>query len=243
MNINDSPTFPPGPASLPLNMQPSAFTAMVLDDHALVRHAVVSRLTQVAHARVTGDYDCSRRFMAAVLNEAPDVAVIDFSLGPGQIDGLNLIQDVRRRAPRTRILVISAHFDCATVSGAIAAGAHGFLGKSQALNDLIEATRTILRGRQYLHPSMAAEIANMRSRPLHADGPAKGYEELLARARLSLRELEVIRCCLDGMTNIQIANKYVRQTSTISTQKKSALQKLGVNNLSELFKLRYSSER
>jgi len=243
MNNNDGSPFPAGTPSLPLNAQPSTFTAMVLDDHALVRHAVVSRLSLVAHARVTGEFDCSRRFISAVLGNPPDVAIIDFSLGPGQIDGLNLIQDVRRRAKRTRILVISAHFDCATVSGALAAGAHGFLGKSQALNDLIEATRTILRGRQYLHPSMAAEIANMRTRPLRKDAPAKGYEELLARANLSLRELEVIRCCLDGMTNIQIANKYVRQTSTISTQKKSALHKLGVNNLSELFKLRYSTDR
>ena len=216
-------------------------SAMVLDDHPLILHALVSRLRDCPRIGDVEAFDCSRTFIAALSECPPDIAVVDFSLGPGQIDGLNLLQELRRRSPDTRLLVVSAHFDRATVSMAMASGAHGFLGKSQALADLVVATQRVLRGRTYVQPAMARELMDMQS-SVHAEVPSGGYEALLCKAGLSAREHEVLRCCIEGMSTSQIAGKYIRHTSTISTQKKAALRKLGLKNLSELFRLRYTVE-
>jgi len=66
--------------------------------------------------------------------EAADLLLIDYSLGPGNIDGVNLIRSLRIRFPNCAILISSAH-NPATVSPALRAGAHGFIGKTQAMSE------------------------------------------------------------------------------------------------------------
>jgi two-component system, NarL family, captular synthesis response regulator RcsB len=212
---------------------------MVLDDHAVVRHGLVARLSEEADFSVVGSYATSRELLDALAGQPADIVLVDFSLGPSDIDGLNLIRALKIRHPGCKTLVISAHYSAATVALALKAGARGYVGKNQDLSELIAAVRTLARGRIHLHPEMAAEIATRSEDVLeHTDA-----EALTQNPLLSPREREVLRCCLEGMSVTQIAAKFSRNVNTISTQKQAAFRKLGIRTDNELFKIRHQLDK
>lgn len=217
---------------------PGPYTVMLLDDHELIRVGTVLWLSKEPDLQVIGSYSTSRELLAALAVRQPDILVIDFMLGPREIDGINLIRALRLRHPECRPLVLSAHYTPATVSLALRAGSWGFFGKSERLDGLASAIRTVARGRIYLHPVMAAEVAAVSETEVHR--VAGAAEPVCTGAHgevLSPREREVLRCFLDGMSVNGIAAKFSRSANTISTQKQSAYRKLGIKNDSELFKL------
>jgi two-component system, NarL family, captular synthesis response regulator RcsB len=217
----------------------SSLRVVVLDDHAVVRHGLAQRLAQESDFSLIGSYATSQELLSALPTLAVDVAVIDFSLGPSDVDGLNLIRALKIRFPKNRTLVISAHYNAATVALALSAGAHGFVGKRQELDELISAIRVVANGRIYIEAEMAAEIAMV---PNESSDYA-GAEALTEHAKLSPREREVLRCSLDGMSVSQIAAKFSRNINTISTQKQSAFRKLGIRTDNELFKIRHQLDK
>lgn len=212
---------------------------MVLDDHAVVRHGLVVRLAHEPDLSVVGSHATSRDLLDALATLPAEIVLMDFSLGPSDIDGLNLIRALTIRHPRSRTIVISAHYSAATVALALKAGARGYVGKHQELDELVAAIRTVGKGRIHLHPDMAADIAT------HAEaspGPTDAGA-LTKNPLLSPREREVLRCCLEGMSVTQIAAKFSRNVNTISTQKQAAFRKLGIRTDNELFKLRYQLDK
>lgn len=213
----------------------------LLDDHAVVRYGLAGRLAEEPDFQVVGMYATSREMMAALRTVPADLLVIDYSLGVNDIDGLNLIRALKVRFPDSKILVSSSHYNPATVALAMKAGARGFVGKAQELSELIQAIRTIALGRVHLSNAMAAELSSMLSSDT-SEGEKSGAEtsdSLSENSELSPREREVLRCCLDGMSVTQIAEKFARSVKTISGQKQSAFRKLGVRNDSELFKIQH----
>jgi DNA-binding NarL/FixJ family response regulator len=213
----------------------------LLDDHAVVRYGLAGRLSEEPDFQVVGMFSSSKEMMAALRSTPVDLLLIDYSLGNNDIDGLNLIRALKVRFPASRILVSSSHYNPATVALAMKAGARGFVGKSQELTELIQAIRTVSLGRVHLNNNMAAELSSLLSTE-KGESPA-GEEpvsdSLSENSELSPREREVLRCCLDGMTVTQIAEKFARSVKTISGQKQSAFRKLGVRNDSELFKIQH----
>ncbi|MAF05515.1 response regulator [Herbaspirillum huttiense] len=230
----------------------SALRIALLDDHAVVRYGLAKRLAEEPDFTVVGAFATSKELMAALRASPADLLLIDYSLGSNDIDGLNLIRALRVRFPRSKILVTSAHSSPATVAMAMKAGARGFVSKSQELAELILAIRTISRGREYLNSTMTRELAIMqaaeaatRSQPevrpprRRPRGTDVSPDSLSDMPSLSPREREVLRCCLDGMSVTDIAEKFARSVKTISGQKQSAFRKLGVRSDNELFKIEY----
>jgi two-component system capsular synthesis response regulator RcsB len=216
----------------------SPIRVMQLDDHPIVRHGAADSLSREADIEVVGSFTTSRELMNALRTTAADVLLIDYALGPGDIDGVNLIRALRIRFSNCLILVASGHYNPATVSLALRAGAHGFVGKTQAVDVLAKAIRAVAAGRRYLDPSMASEL-DTGDIPLPADTDTEDESMLTRHAHLSPREREVLRCFLDGMSVSQIAEKFSRNVNTISTQKQAALRKLGIRSDNELFKIRH----
>ncbi len=220
---------------------------VVLDDHAVVRHGLGARLKQEADIEVTGMFASGRDIVQALKDNAVevDVLLMDYSLGPAEIDGLNLIRLIRVRYPDLKILVASAHHNKATVGMVMHAGARGFVGKEEELSELVRAIRTVAAGGKRLNPTLAAEMERDTLNAAPADGSATESSELSAlvdRPELSPKEREVLRCCLDGMSVTDIAEKFARSIKTISSQKQSAYRKLGIRTDTELFKIKHELE-
>jgi DNA-binding NarL/FixJ family response regulator len=212
----------------------------LLDDHAIVRHGLVSRLVQESDFEVVGVYARTRELLAGLAKNPAQVLLLDYVLGPCELDGVLLIRALRVKFPNCRILVFSTHHDAATVILALRVGARGFIGKGEDMHQLVDALRLVASGAVYLSPDMAYRVAQATA--INTDGEKRSREDALRFVSLSAREQEVIRCYLTGMTITEIAEKFNRSIKTISSQKASAFRKLGVISNNELFKIKHIIE-
>jgi two-component system, NarL family, captular synthesis response regulator RcsB len=192
----------------------------LLDDHALVLKGLIAHLEKIPSILIVGSHGSSQPFRAMLAAMPVDVALIDYSLAMDDIDGVALIKLLRASHPAVKILVVSAHGSRLVISSLLQAGAHGFVAKSQELDEIIRAIDAVMTGREYLPPGTVSSLA---AHPM---------------AGLSPREWEVVRCVLEGLSVTQIANKFSRSLKTVSTQKTAAYRKLDISADNELHMLR-----
>jgi two-component system capsular synthesis response regulator RcsB len=219
----------------------------LLDDHAAILHGLAARLAQERDIDIVGAFSGSQEMISALQSTPADFLLIDYALGHNDIDGHNLIRLLKIRFPKSKIIVTSAHDNQATVTLAIQAGASGFVGKGQNLDDLITAIRTVAKGDTYLPPEIAAELDSRGAEqqvPQPASPDDLGSEPddariLQGNAELTPREREVLRCFLSGMSVAQIAEKFSRSNKTISTQKQAGYRKLGIRSDAEFFQIHH----
>ncbi|WP_256737652.1 response regulator transcription factor [Pseudomonas sp. dw_358] len=219
----------------------SPFEAMLLDDHAFILDGISMTLAAHSDIRVVGRFTTTQALFGALRDHVPDVVLMDYCLQPGEIDGLNLVRALRIRHPRARVLVISAQHTPATVGLALRCGAAGFIGKELDPVELPDALRKVASGEIYVHPSVASRLAegHLELAESELSYPSSPFlKPGVTAATLTVREHEVLRCCLDGFSVTDIAAKFSRSVKTISAQKQSAFRKLGVRNNNELFKIR-----
>jgi two-component system, NarL family, captular synthesis response regulator RcsB len=213
----------------------------LLDDHAIVRHGLSNRFSKEADLQVVGIYATGREMIGGLRITPADVLVVDYSLGPTEIDGINLLQVLKIKYPLSKILVVSSHNNPAAVELMMRADAKGFVAKTEPLSTIIEAIRVIAAGGTYtggigeIFPEEVGSSLVTDDLATNADAMLEAKEKNLP---LSPREREVIRCCLDGMSVNEIAQKFSKSRKTISNQKQSAMSKLGLRTDSELFELR-----
>ncbi len=212
-------------------------TIMLLDDHEMVRQGIELGLRIETDLDVIGSFSTSRALLDALTQRPADVVVMDFTLGPSDIDGLSLIQMLSRRFKRCKVLVVSSHCTRARVTLALKAGSLGVLGKTQQLTELVVAIRTVAQGRIYLQRGMLSVLQEGESalRQMTIESKLETAMPLRLSGSLTPKEQEVLRCFLDGMSVNSIAAKFSRSASTISTQKQSAYRKLGIRTDIELF--------
>lgn len=219
----------------------------VLDDHPLIGKAMQYRLAQEPQLDLAGAFAQRQQLMAFLQRHPLDILVLDYMLGEDQLDGLQMVKQLRLHYPQLKILVSSAVEKPAIVQLLLKAGVQGFVGKSHDQEVLIDAIHQICRGKRFLTPDMMLELDKFQEsdREMHDYlTPRQAGDDIsLLLRELSPREIEVIRCYLDGLSITQIAGKYARSRKTISGQKQTALRKLGLRSDLELFKYKqYFSE-
>lgn len=223
--------------------QKKTIEIMLLDDHPVILHGLAASLRGESGIRILGSFTTSQDLIKELQHQTADLVVLDYALGPDQIDGLSLIRSLKVRFPNIRLLVLSAQHNAATVSMAMRVGADGFIGKEIDAGQLSIAIRRVARGQTYLAADMKEMIQDHQvcidsGKDVYIDHSSATPSGLLSYSLFTVREYEVIRCCLDGLSVTQIAEKFSRSKKTISTQKHSAFKKLGVRNDNELYKFR-----
>ncbi|WP_414057096.1 response regulator [Pantoea dispersa] len=212
----------------------------VLDDHPLIGKAMQYRLAQEPQLDLAGAFAQRQQLMTFLQRQPIDILVLDYMLGEDQLDGLQMVKQLRLHYPQLKILVSSAVEKPAIVQLLLKAGVQGFVGKSHDQEVLIDAIHQICRGKRFLTPDMMLELDKFQEsdREMHDYlTPRQAGDDITLMLReLSPREIEVIRCYLDGLSITQIAGKYARSRKTISGQKQTALRKLGLRSDLELFK-------
>lgn len=212
----------------------------LLDDHPMIRTAFELCCRQEQDMRLVGAWGSSSELFAQLKTTPVDVLVLDFLLGDRELDGLALVKQLRSHYPCLKILIASSMESPAIVKMVLSAGVKGFIGKSQHMEEIFLAIRQVAQGDIYLSPTMAYEVENLYA--IHEESIQEGIElenkgNMYEKVKLlSPREVEVVRCFLDGLSVSQIAQKFKRSRKTVSGQKQSALKKLGLRSDSELFK-------
>ncbi len=213
----------------------------VLDDHPLIGKAMQYRLAQEPQLDLAGAFAQRQQLMTFLQRQPIDILVLDYMLGEDQLDGLQMVKQLRLHYPQLKISGVvrgGETGDCSAI--AESRSVQGFVGKSHDQEVLIDAIHQICRGKRFLTPDMMLELDKFQEsdREMHDYlTPRQAGDDITLMLReLSPREIEVIRCYLDGLSITQIAGKYARSRKTISGQKQTALRKLGLRSDLELFK-------
>jgi len=133
---------------------------VLVDDHELFRIGAREAVASAPDFTFVGEAANARAAFALIDSATPDIVLMDITL-PG-MDGVVATREIRRRAPKTRVLIMSAHDQIRDVVDALDAGASGYLLKSDGPETLLGALRTVARGEQYLAPALAAECLPAR---------------------------------------------------------------------------------
>jgi DNA-binding NarL/FixJ family response regulator len=199
---------------------------ILVDDHPLFRAGIRQSLATVPEFNVVAEAGNARDAFTAIDLHQPDVVVMDVSL-PG-MDGVIATREVRRRAPRTRVLVLSVHDQIGDVLDALDAGASGYALKTEGIDALIAALRSVVRNERYISPTIAPRLDSYESRR------TKPFDTL---SILSVREREVFRLAADCLLTREIARELCISRKTVDTHLYRIHRKLGLRTSAELVRL------
>nr|WP_199487397.1 response regulator transcription factor [Actinomadura spongiicola] len=213
---------------------------MVVDDHPMWRDAVARDLAEAGHEVVAtvGEGRAAVRVAAAT---RPRVAVVDLRLP--DISGVEVTRRLVAADPSARVLVLSASGEQQDVLDAVKAGATGYLLKSAAREEFLDAVRRTGAGDAVFTPGLAGLVLGEYRRLAAGKGAGDGDG---ARPdddapRLTARETEVLRLVAKGLTYKQIAERLVLSHRTVQNHVQNTLRKLQLHNRVEL--VRYAIER
>lgn len=212
---------------------------MVVDDHPMWREGVARDLTEAGHLVVATSGE-GRQAVRVAAAARPDVVVLDLQLP--DISGVEVIQGLRAALPRVRVLMLSASGEQQGVLDAVKAGATGYLLKSAAPAEFLDAVRRTAAGDPVFTPGLAGLVLG-EYRRLAADPPAggSGDDGPGAAPRLTERETEVLRLVAKGLSYKQIAGRLGLSHRTVQNHVQNTLGKLQLHNRVEL--TRYAIER
>ncbi|WP_073521747.1 response regulator transcription factor [Pseudomonas fluorescens] len=203
----------------------------VLDEQEIVHYGVRAYFAGLPDIAVAGSYFRSSGVLHAIEAGGIDLLLMDYA--PKCQDSLDFIRYLNIQYSKLRVLVFLAVPCTATVTMLLDAGVHGIVCKCQPLEDCVQAIRLLASGRHYDCPGMS--VAPSVSPPV-LTGTADVEAVLLSLPALSLREREVLRLCISGLTVTCIAELFGRSLKTVSTQKQSAYRKLGLRGDMDLFR-------
>ena len=205
----------------------AAVRVIIADDHAMVREGIKSVLERAGFA-VVGEASNGTEVLPLAERVQPDVAVLDISM-PGET-GLQAAVKLRQALPHIRVLILSMYDNTEYVLESVRAGAHGYLLKDGAAQDLANAIRAVRDGEAYFSPAVAARL----SAAVRGD-----IEREQRRTNLDLltgREREVLAGIAKGLTNKEIASELGISHRTVETHRESLMKKLGIRTVAGLTK-------
>jgi DNA-binding NarL/FixJ family response regulator len=205
---------------------------LLADDHEVVRSGLRMVLDSVPDLEVVAEAGDGAEAVETALAEGVDLAVLDVSMP--RMTGLQAALELTRREPKMRVLMLSMHDDERYFFEALKAGASGYVLKTAANRDLIEACRAAMRGEPFLYP--AAVTALIRD---YLERARRGEET--PEDPLSPRELEVVKLIAEGLTSEEIAAQLFISKKTVDRHRANVLEKLGMRNRVEL--TRYAIRR
>ncbi|MBN1556295.1 MAG: response regulator transcription factor [Phycisphaerae bacterium] len=206
----------------------------VIDDHPLLIEGIRGIITQEDDMEFLGGETSVRKGLQAVRETHPNVCIVDLHLPDG--NGIELVEEIRKRSPEIRVLVLSMCKDRIYAERALRAGASGYLEKVFAPMKLIEAIRECHAGRIYLSREITGVLL-ARLNPGN-DARASGVESL------SEREFQIFECLGRGLTNPEIAEECCLSIRTVETYYSRIKEKLHLGNTTQLrqFAIRWSRE-
>ncbi len=196
---------------------------VLADDHIMVRESLARVLESEATISVVGQAGDGIELKKIVARQKPDFLVMDYSMPDHQ--AVDTIKDFLQNWPNMRIVVLTVHENIHYAVHVLNAGAHGYLIKAAAVDELILAIDTVRHGNVYVSRQIADRVWRQRNSKKN-DKTGLGL--------LSARELEVLKLQAEGKTLQECANQLGVKVSTVSTYRSRILDKLSLKSGSEL---------
>lgn len=203
-------------------------SVVIADDHAILRAGLRMLLNAQPDMRVVGEAADGEEALAQVRLRKPDVLLLDISM-PGT-GGVEAAIEVKKRWPRTRVVILTMHAGAPYLDSALAAGASGYVLKKALDSDLVSAIRAASDGSTFIDSGVAGHLV---AKALGSgDGGRANAQQV--RDLLSRRELQVLRLAAAGLTNRQIASKVFVGVKSVETYRSRVLKKLNIKTRQDL---------
>jgi DNA-binding NarL/FixJ family response regulator len=200
---------------------------LLVDDHAVFREGLRSLLEKHDDMEVVGEADTGRAAVDMVCKLSPNVVILDIAMP--ELNGIDAAQQIRARAPETRIIALSMHSENIFVTGMLRAGVMGYILKASAFEEVIQATRAVMSNTYYVSQKIADTIVGGYAQLLNQSAPKQN-------TALSPREREVLQLLAEGHSTKEIADRLHVSTNTIDVHRTHIMDKLGVRSLASLVK-------
>lgn len=201
-----------------------ATSIVLVDDHKLVRDAIRTLLETRDDFAVSAEADDGASALTLVQDLKPDVVVTEVALP--RLSGIDLIRRLKRAGCMSQFLILSSHAGSSILQQALAAGAAGFVCKSDTAKELVQAIDAVAAGQRYVSPSIAHHLVD-----LVAAGPTPPGTD--AR-HLTSREREVLQLVAEGLSSKEIAASLGVSTRTVESHRANVMEKLGIHKVSAL---------
>ena len=196
---------------------------LIVDDHPVVRKGLQTCLARQDRIKVVGEASDGDEALRKARELSPDIVLMDISM-PG-MNGLAVTELLRKEVPKVKVLVLSMHNNREYIFRIIQAGAHGYVSKGAAPEELVRAIESVCEGEPFFSPEVArAALSQFVS--------GAGKKEPFAQ--LTQREREVLALIADGQSNKEIANQLGIGVRTIETHRERIMRKLGIHTIAGL---------
>lgn len=196
---------------------------LVADDHELVRDGIKARLEKHPGWIVCGEASTGREAVTLAEQLRPDVAVLD--IGMAELNGIEAAAQIRKRCPETEVLMLTLQDSEQQVQAAFAAGAKGFILKTDAARLLEEAINALLQREPFLSGKIAGQVLN---------GFLAPPDIRQSSTRLTSREREIVQLLAEAKTNKDIARILGVSIKTVDAHRSNIMRKLNLHSIAEL---------
>jgi DNA-binding NarL/FixJ family response regulator len=201
-----------------------ATTIVVADDHQLVREGIRMLLETRSDFEVVGEASDGEEAVKIVLDRKPDIAVMDIWMP--HLSGIDATREIEKCGLPTKVVMLSMHASRAYVEETLSAGAAGYIVKSAASKELLDAIDAVLAGGSFLSPAVTQEIISSASRSI--ESPPAGI------GALTDREREVLQLVADGQSSKEIASSLGISLKTVDSHRSNLMEKLDIHKVAGL---------
>ncbi|HEV2643437.1 MAG TPA: response regulator transcription factor, partial [Candidatus Elarobacter sp.] len=216
-------------ARVPDGVKPDIIRVVLADDHAVVRAGLRSVLGKAPDIEIVGEARSGREAVALTERFQPHVVVMDLDMDDG--DGTWATKQIVSKGLSSRVLVLTMHTEEEHLTPALQAGVSGFLVKSAADRELVDAVRAVAYGDVYVRPSAARVLVRGLTKKSATQSDHDRFAEL------SDREQTVLRLVAQGFSGPEIGHKLSISSKTVETYKQRIHEKLGLSHRSEYIQL------
>ncbi|PVZ77804.1 DNA-binding response regulator [Serratia sp. S1B] len=203
---------------------------LLADDHPALLAGLIHELVKLPTLEVLGTALDSDTLIELLRSKECDVLVTDYIMPGSQYgDGINLLSYIRRMWPSLRIVVFTMLENQALTQELAKLGVKGVLGKTEHTSQLISAIHAVYAGSNYFPTKN------------QITGHDEVVQDIVPQLALTKREMEVVRLYVSGLSINEIASQLHRTKQTISSQKTSAMRKLGISRDADLFRFAFES--
>jgi two-component system, NarL family, response regulator NreC len=198
---------------------------IVVDDHKIVRDGLCSLIEGLSGYAIVGRAQNGRQAIEVARRENPDIIIMDISMP--EMNGIDATSSILEEMPSCKIIVLSMHSDKRFITGALQAGASGFLLKECAFQELNQALDAVRRGQTYLSPQIASTVVHDYRRRLLTEDKEKN---------LTTKEREVLQLIAEGRSTKEIADRLFVSVKAIEGRRRRLMEKLQITTVAGLVK-------
>lgn len=201
---------------------------LLADDHQIMREGLRSLLECEPDFEIVGEADNGRTAVRMARELRPDIVVMD--IGMPDLNGVEATRQIKAELKHTKVVGLSMHSDRRFVEGMLAAGAVGYVLKSGAFEDVVEAIHTVSSNQIFTSPKITELVLDVYIRSLNHPEPEA------RETPLTPREREVLQLLAEGRSSRDIAEELCISGNTVDTHRRRIMEKLDLHSIAELTK-------